>query len=167
MQIRPATIDDLKPLTALSAGTFVECFGYLYTAENLNAFLKKWHSEDYYSQQLQKPDHGILLAEEGAELLGYIQTGEVKLPTAFNPEDAEIQRLYCAANSRGKGIGRRLMQTAIDKLEFNGRKRIFLGVWEENHGAQRFYRSFGFEKCGEYLFYVGEHADQEWIMMRP
>lgn len=144
----------------------MECFGYLYTPENLNPFLQQWHSEEYYAKELVKPDHGILLAGEGNDLLGYIQTGSVNLPIASAPEDGEIRRLYCTANARGKGIGRRLMETAINQLETKGSRRLFLGVWEENKGAQRFYRSFGFEKCGEYLFYVGRHADQEWIMRR-
>jgi ribosomal protein S18 acetylase RimI-like enzyme len=43
---------------------------------------------------------------------------------------------------------------------------IWIGVWSENLGAQRFYARRGFEKVGEYGFPVGKTLDHEFILRR-
>ena len=53
--------------------------------------------------------------------------------------------------------------TASDE-RFDG--PVWIGVWSENHKARRFYGRYGFEKCGEYDFAVGETRDHEFILMR-
>ena len=45
-------------------------------------------------------------------------------------------------------------------------RTIWIGVWSENHGAQRFYVREGFEKVGEYGFKVGRTLDLEFILRR-
>jgi hypothetical protein len=37
-------------------------------------------------------------------------------------------------------------------------------VWSENHGAQRLYARYGFDKIGEYGFPVGQTIDREFIL---
>jgi ribosomal protein S18 acetylase RimI-like enzyme len=51
-------------------------------------------------------------------------------------------------------------------LERDGPRTIWIGVWSENHGAQRFYARQGFEKVGEYGFAVGSTVDREFILRR-
>ncbi|HQP21612.1 MAG TPA: hypothetical protein PLG07_14995, partial [Phenylobacterium sp.] len=52
-------------------------------------------------------------------------------------------------------------------LEAPGPRDLWIGVWSENHGAQRFYGRQGFEKVGEYGFKVGSVVDREFILKRP
>ena len=49
----------------------------------------------------------------------------------------------------------------------NGPQAIWIGVWSENLGAQRFYARHGYEKVGEYLYPVGEARDLEFILRKP
>ena len=55
---------------------------------------------------------------------------------------------------------------AIWLLERDGPRTLWIGVWSENLGAQRFYGRYGFEKVGEYLFPVGNTNDHEFILRR-
>ena len=59
-----------------------------------------------------------------------------------------------------------LLETALAWLEHDGPRTLWLGVWSENFGAQRFYARYGFEKAGEYLFPVGDTHDLEFILRR-
>ena len=68
---------------------------------------------------------------------------------------------------QGDGWGGRLMDTAMDWLERDGPRTLWVGVWSENTGAQRFYARRGFVPVGEYLFHVGEARDREFILRRP
>jgi len=44
---------------------------------------------------------------------------------------------------------------------------VWMGVWSENFGAQRFYARYGFSKVGTYAFPVGKVFDLEFILRRP
>ena len=48
----------------------------------------------------------------------------------------------------------------------DGPRDIWIGVWSENFGAQRFYERQGFAKVGEYGFHVGRTVDREFILRR-
>ena len=83
------------------------------------------------------------------------------------PGDGEVQRLYILRGHQGGGHGTTLLRTALEWLERDGPRTLWIGVWSENYGAQRFYARHGFEIVGEYSFMVGDHADREFITRRP
>src|SRR5690606_20513156 len=80
--------------------------------------------------------------------------------------DGELKRLYLLKAYQGAGWGGRMFDTAMDWLQGNGAGALWIGVWSENFGAQRFYARRGFEIVGEYLFPVGRVRDREFIMRR-
>ena len=55
---------------------------------------------------------------------------------------------------------------ALVQLERDGPRRLWIGVWSENLGAQRFYERHGFHRVGEYEFPVGRVLDLEFILCR-
>ena len=68
---------------------------------------------------------------------------------------------------QGGGLGQRLFADVMDWLQSEGPRSVWIGVWSENFGAQRFYARHGFEKVGEYGFKVGRTVDREFILRRP
>ena len=49
----------------------------------------------------------------------------------------------------------------------DGPRTLWLSVWSENPGAQRFYARYGFAFAGEYAFIVGAQRDREFMYRRP
>jgi ribosomal protein S18 acetylase RimI-like enzyme len=43
---------------------------------------------------------------------------------------------------------------------------IWLGVWEHNHQAIKFYTTWGFEKFGDHLFLLGDDPQTDWLMKK-
>lgn len=100
--------------------------------------------------------------------IGYVTACPAHLPHPdVAPGDGEIQRLYILRGHQGGGRGTLLLRTALEWLEREGPRTLWIGVWSENYGAQRFYARHGFEIVGEYSFMVGDHADREFITRRP
>ncbi len=96
--------------------------------------------------------------------IGYVTACPAHLPHPdVAPGDGEVQRLYILQGHQGGGRGTALLRTALDWLERDGPRTIWIGVWSENYGAQRFYARHGFEIVGDYSFMVGDHADHELI----
>jgi ribosomal protein S18 acetylase RimI-like enzyme len=167
-RIRRATSEDARTLADLGARTFVESFGHLYAPEDLQAFLDESHSQAAYARSLADPRYAIWIAErDDGTAIGYAQAGPCGLPHAdVKPGDGELKRLYLARDAQGGGVGARLFDEALRWLERDGPRALWISVWSENFGAQRFYARYGFAKAGEYDFIVGRQRDHEFIYRR-
>jgi ribosomal protein S18 acetylase RimI-like enzyme len=99
--------------------------------------------------------------------VAYAAAGPAALPHPdVRSADGELKALYVAAEAQGLGLGRALMAAALAWLEQPAARTLWLGVWSENHRAQRFYARYGFTKAGEYDFPVGTWRDREFILRR-
>ena len=165
--IRRATPADAAVLSELGARTFIETFGHLYPEEDLRGFLDAAHSPAYYLRAIDDPDNALWIAEVDGAAIGYAMAGCCTLPHDHVAEgDGELKRLYVAQAARNGGIGARLFAEAMRWLERDGPRTLWIGVWSENHGAQRFYARHGFVHVGEYEFPVGGVRDREFILRR-
>ncbi|MEL6362676.1 MAG: GNAT family N-acetyltransferase [Pseudomonadota bacterium] len=164
MIIRKAQPSDAQALSAIGAASFKETFQHLYAAEDLNAFLAKSHSEQAYLNLFTNPKNIAWLVEDETDVVGYAVAGVCTLPVPHMPKNSgELGRLYLLERVQGNGLGKSLLDLAMDFLTTNF-DHIFLSVYAENIRAQEIYQSRGFRKVHDYFYMVGNHADPEWIM---
>ena len=71
------------------------------------------------------------------------------------------------ARCNASGNARWRTNAALAWLEKDGPRTLWIGVWSENLGAQRFYARHGFGRVGSYEFPVGRVRDLEYILRRP
>jgi ribosomal protein S18 acetylase RimI-like enzyme len=167
--IRRANAADAAALSRIGRETFTLTFGHLYPPEDLAAFLGDSHSEAAYAKLLADPRYGLWLLEdgEGARPLGFAVAGPCGLP---HPEvaaaDGELKRLYLLPEIQNGGWGAKLFNQAVEWLQREGPRRLWISVWSENYGAQRFYARHGFGKVAEYEFPVGRQRDIEFMYRR-
>lgn len=163
--IRRARPEDASALAVLGAATFSETFAHLYRREDLAAFLRDYHSVDYYARFLNDPDTIAWVAETGEDALaGYCTAAPCTLPAPdMPPRSGELCRLYVSESMQGAGLGKVFLLSALEwlKARFD---HLYVGVYSENIRAQSLYQRYGFEKVAEYHFMVGSHPDLEWIM---
>ncbi len=167
LAIRRAGVADAKTLSRIAARTFTETFGHLYPAEDLQAFIEDSYAVDKQAVILGHPDYAVWLLERDGEAVGHAAAGPCGLPhPQASAADGELKRLYLLPGLQNGGWGGKLFQVALDWLERDGPRTLWIGVWSQNLGAQRFYARHGFEKVGEYLFPVGRVRDREFILRR-
>jgi ribosomal protein S18 acetylase RimI-like enzyme len=165
--IRFATDSDAPDLARVGEISFTETFGHLYPLEDLNDYLSTAHTEAAYLGWIANPAYDVWVAEHEGEVVGYALTGPCDLPHAeVTPDCGELKRLYLLEKAHNQGIGGQLLKVCLVHLTRPGR-RLWIGVWSENYGAQRLYGRYGFEKVGEYTFPVGKSRDHEFILSRP
>ena len=169
--IRRARPEDAEALAALGRATFLETFveGFAipYPPEDLELFMAHSYSAGGNAPRLSDPAQAVWFGEAQGRPVAYAAAGPAKLPhPEVAPGDGELQALYVAREAQGSGLGRRLMDTALEWLERDGPRTLWLGVWSGNDKAQRVYARYGFEKAGEYNFPVGEWRDREFILRR-
>lgn len=166
MSIRQATPDDAGLLCALSATTFVETFGHLYPPQDLAWYLSIAYPEEPLRRDLDAGRYAAWVLELEGQPAGFALAGPCGLPhDQVAAGDGEIKRLYVLAAHHNGGWGRQLMDTALTWMTPRY-AQLWLGVWSENLGAQRFYARYGFARVGQYEFPVGRVRDLEYILRR-
>jgi diamine N-acetyltransferase len=168
MTVRRATAADAAELARLSEVTFTETFGHLYPPEDLAEYVTRVCTPRAYLELIEDPRAGVWLAgPEHGPAAGYVVAANCKLPVEnLEPQAGEIRQLYILSSQQNAKLGSKLLDAALDWLVAQKRTPIYIGVWSENHGAQRFYGRYGFVKVGEYGFPVGKTVDHEFILKR-
>ncbi len=170
---RPAAIRRARPaeaplLSRLARDTFRETWledhAMGYSAEDAAAFMAEACGLPASERALADPAQAVWIAEDsGGAPLGFAHAGPCSLPYPdVRLDDGELKRLYLLRAARGSGIGGALFDEAMAWLERDGPRRVWLGVWSGNLGAQRFYERAGFAKVGEHEFPVGATIDREF-----
>lgn len=165
--IRRADPSDAAVLAELGARTFSDTFAHLYPPEDLTAFLAEAYSLERTKADLAEPAKALWLVEADGRAVGYALAGPCDLPHPdVTPASGELKRFYLLKDWQGGGVGGRLFAEIMAWLERDGPRDLWIGVWSENFGAQRFYGRHGFFKVGEYGFRVGGTVDHEFILRR-
>ncbi len=165
--IRRAAPADAEALSAIGGETFGETFGHLYPPADLERYLAEAYSLERTLVDLTDPAKASWIVEAEGQVVGYALAGPCGLPHAdVTPDCGELKRIYFRKAWQGGGLGARLFAETIAWLQSHGPRAVWIGVWSENHGAQRFYVRHGFAKVGEYGFEVGDTVDHEYILRR-
>jgi ribosomal protein S18 acetylase RimI-like enzyme len=165
--IRRAGAADAEALAAIGVATFIETFGHLYPKSDLERYLAEAYSLSRTRADLDDPAKASWLAEADGEVVGYATVGPCALPHPEVTADCgELKRIYVTRAWQGSGLAGRLFAECMAWLLRSGPRAVWLGVWSENHRAQRFYARHGFAKAGEYDFHVGDTIDREYILRR-
>jgi ribosomal protein S18 acetylase RimI-like enzyme len=168
LTIRRAGVADASSLALITGRTFTETFGHLYPPEDLAEYVSRNCAPESCRRLLEDPKVGAwLVGPEGAEAVGYATVGPCKLPIENRePQAGEVRQLYVLATHQNQRLGAKLLDVALAWLVEQDYSPLYIGVWSENHGAQRFYGRYGFTKVGEYGFPVGKTVDHEFILKR-
>jgi ribosomal protein S18 acetylase RimI-like enzyme len=165
MIYRAATLEDAPALARLGRESFCAAFAHLYKAEDLDPFLAQVYAEKPVGEEIADPAIIHRLAVDEDALAGYCKLREPSWYAEYSDAEKPIAlgQLYTDPARTGQGIGAALMDWAIDEARARGCDAIQLSVWSENHGAQRFYRRYGFTKISDIDFWVGNHRDDEFL----
>ena len=165
MKNRKINIDDLEELRNLSIQTFKETFEEVNTEEDMQKYLLENLSIEKLKSELENPNSEFYFAENNDEILGYLKLNFKDAQTEKLEENHfEIERIYVLKAFLGQKIGQILFDKAIEIGREKNLEYVWLGVWEENHRAIRFYGKNGFEIFGKHDFVLGEDIQTDLLM---
>jgi RimJ/RimL family protein N-acetyltransferase len=134
--VRPATADDVAAIVAAFT-TVVEERRWLGTEPGFDR-------DDRIAQLLagiEDPDVAVLVAEAGPVVVGNLNIQK----HSYGVCDLGM---FVAEGWRGRGVGRRLLEAAIDWARSVDAHKITLQLWPDNAAAEALYRRCGFEREG-------------------
>ncbi|KQM72575.1 acetyltransferase [Pedobacter sp. Leaf216] len=117
---------------------------------------------DRLSVLFEHPGSAYWLAEEDGEIIG----GCGIYPTEGLPAGCvELVKLYTSAASRGKGVGKMLMEKSIESAQHFGYNEIYLESFPELTTAIAMYEKTGFKKLSAPLGNWGHFACNVWMLL--
>lgn len=167
INIRAIDIADVNALQLIARKIFAETFRDYNSPENLNKYLDEKFSVEKLKEELGNPCSSFYFAEHENEVIGFLKTNTGKAQTELNDLNAfEIERIYVLEAYHGKKVGQLLIDKALEEAQKTTCSYVWLGVWENNHRAVRFYRKNGFEKFDTHIFRLGDEEQTDWMMKR-
>ncbi|WP_320167809.1 GNAT family N-acetyltransferase [Mangrovibacterium marinum] len=165
--IQKLTTSNIGQLQEISKQTFAETFQASNSVENMNAYLEKSFSIEKLAKELANPYSGFYFALANTRVVGYLKVNWGPSQTE-NPDEngLEIERIYVLKEFLGKKVGQVLYEKAIEISTQKGVDFVWLGVWEENQRAIRFYQKNGFEAFDKHIFQLGEDKQTDILMKR-
>ncbi|WP_053218293.1 GNAT family N-acetyltransferase [Virgibacillus senegalensis] len=165
--LNKCTLEDLRKLQEISYETFNETFKHQNSPENMKAYLEKAFNLKQLEKELSCPNSAFFFVYSEGEVAGYLKVNINEAQTeAMGEESFEIERIYIKNNFQGHGLGKYLLNKAIEIAKECGKKKIWLGVWEKNEHAIAFYKKLGFVQTGAHSFYMGDEEQMDLIMTR-
>ena len=167
IEIRECLFSDIAGMREVAIQSYVDTFAEVNTPENMSAFLNEAYSQHKLQQEFHEPGSKLYLACEGAKIAGFLRLRISKeVEDKLGDNTIELQRLYIHKDFQNQKAGKMLMQKAIDFAIEKKFEWIWLGVWERNFNAQRFYHKWGFEKFAEHVFQMGADPQIDWLLRK-
>ena len=166
--IRPAVAADAAALAEFAERVFDEVFSPGNDEGDMASYLNEAFGPDQQRAEITAPGSIVLLAEDaGGALAGYLHILASPVPACVDDTSAlELKRLYVDPARHSLGLGKRLLDDGLVRAKATGAKTVWLGVWERNFRAQKFYQREGFTRVGEHDFHLGSDRQTDWIMQR-
>ena len=158
---------DIPALREIAIRTQLDTFGAFNSEANMRAYLDQAYSLENLYRELDEAGSRNYLAIQDRKIAGFMRlrrNDEVEQLLGSNT--IEMQRLYVDTNRKGEGIGSVMMREALAVADNESVDWIWLGVWERNIAAQKFYLKWKFEQFSEHVFQMGDDPQTDWLLRR-
>lgn len=143
MQLRKATVNDIAELCELLNHLFEQEKEFKPNADIQNEGLRRI---------ITNSDIGVIvIAIDSDKVVGMVNI-LYTVSTALGSRVAILEDMVVSPNSRGKGVGSKLMKYSLDLAKQNSCKRMTLLTDFDNDGAHRFYQQHGFIRSSMVAF---------------
>lgn len=166
IEITKVALNDIDQLQKIGRQTFQETFSESNSEENMKNYLEEGFSNEKLLVELNDQNSEFYFATLNNEVIGYLKINFGASQTELKDSKAlEIERIYVSKEFHGKSVGQLLYNKAIEIAKLKNADYVWLGVWEENPRAIRFYKKNGFVEFEKHIFKLG-NDEQTDIMMK-
>lgn len=136
--IREAVKDDLADILQL----------YAQPDMDNGRVLSLQQAQEIFARMSGYPNYKVYVAAEGGEIVGTFALAVMDNLAHLGAPSSLIEDVVVRADQQGKGIGKRMMDFAIERCKEQGCYKVALSSNLKRVGAHRFYESLGFQRHG-------------------
>ncbi|NEW79112.1 MAG: GNAT family N-acetyltransferase [Gelidibacter sp.] len=166
LEIRKATHKDAELLLNIGRQTFFEKFTENNSEENMLKYAAEAYTSEKILSELNNPNSQFYLAKLNNKAVGYLKInfGDAQIELQ-DPQALELERIYVLKEFQGRKIGQMLFNKTIELAKKAAVNYVWLGVWEENLRAIKFYEKNGLKAFSKHIFMLGDDPQTD-IMMK-
>ncbi len=161
-QIRTATIEDIPLIQQLTDEIWRPTYKDLMTPEQLEYMIAMIYSTASLTNQMTEKQHKFLLLYDDQRPIGF---------AAYSTTDEagiyKLQKIYLHGDYQGKGVGRLLLESVIERVKAANGSTLELDVKRDNK-ARFFYEKQGFTILKEKDTNIGNgYWMRDYVMRKP
>lgn len=165
LTFRSCTNLDLEELAGISRETFAAAFEQANDPEDFKKYMDVAFNNRKLLSELENENSRFYFVFEKEELVGYFKLNENEAQTDIKDKRSfELERIYVVGVHQGKKIGAWVLQQILELTQKEGKDYLWLGVWEKNTAAIRFYQRHGFKKFDTHPYYIGKDKQTDWLL---
>lgn len=165
IKIRQADIADARLISVLATVTFYEAYFENDEASDLANYVSDSFELEKIRAEIANPDCKFFIIYRNERAVGYAKLRRNSPIDCVTDENSiELQRIYILERVYDKGIGEILLTHCLKTAKEDNFSTLWLGVWEENKRAQRFYEKHGFVRVGSLTFPYGDTVGINFVL---
>ncbi|MEX0316236.1 MAG: GNAT family N-acetyltransferase [Allomuricauda sp.] len=165
LNLRCCTLQDLGQLVKISLETFIAAFEKDNDQDDFTAYINSAFSSEKLASEIKNPNTWFYFVLDEKEIVGYFKLNRGDAQSDIKDDQSlELERIYVIQSYQGKGIGHWILDQTKQIAKKQQIHHIWLGVWEKNQAAIRFYQRHGFKKFGTHPYYIGKDKQTDWLM---
>ena len=166
IELRKVTVNDTDQLQKISKQTFLEAFAANNKDEHIRQYFEQAFTAEKLTEEVKNENSEFYFAQVGDQVIGYLKLNSGDSQTELKDQTAlEIERIYVLKEYYGQKVGQLLYKKALEVARQGNADYVWLGVWEKNPRAIRFYKKNGFIEFDQHIFKLGDE-EQTDIMMK-
>lgn len=132
INIKKCTVEDLGSLQGISVETFNETFSNQNSPENMKAYLDRAFNLKQLEKELSDSSSEFYFIYFNEEIAGYLKVNTEDAQSEVMGNDSlEVERIYIRKKFHKQGLGKYLINKAIEIAVQCNKEKIWLGVWEK------------------------------------
>lgn len=157
--------EHLDTLAKISKATFIAAFRDQNDPDDFDAYITDAFSKKRLYRELKNPESTFYFVYGKGKLAAYFKLNTDNAQTDVKrPESMELERIYVLKEFQGNGLGEQIVERAKKIAKDLGKTFLWLGVWEKNLRAIKFYQRQGFYQFGTHPYYIGNDEQTDWLM---
>jgi ribosomal protein S18 acetylase RimI-like enzyme len=151
--VRRATAEDAEVLGIIGPAAYAESYIYLWDRPDAYSDHLRTFGRRAFEALLAQPDARLWIGEVGGAAVGFLSmiVGSVD-PIERRLGGALIPRVYIIGPAQRSGLGRLLLDAAIEQAATEGLSHVWLDVMASATAARRAYARWGFREIGKRRF---------------
>lgn len=157
-------LEDLEVLVEISRNTFIDAFEKDNDPDDFRHYINEAFGAVSLKEQLKDPNSVFYFVFMDSDLVGYFKLNWSSAQTERFDDGIELERIYVIPLHQNKGFGNTILQYVITLVRSRGFIFLWLGVWQKNESAVRFYERHGFIKFSTHPYFIGKDEQTDWLM---
>lgn len=166
-QIIQCHVEDVEELKTVSFQTFWDTFSAQNSEENMKAYMDEAYKSEKLKKELETPNSYFYFFKANNQVVGYLKLNIDEAQTeAIEENSLEVERIYISKEFKRQGFGKKFIQHAEKIAQNFGKTSLWLGVWEFNPNAIKFYEAMGFKEVSSHSFFMGDDEQTDLILLK-